>query len=122
MQNDSIITKIKVLAISIVIVVFVIIAYCLDKELAWGLEKVLSCILISIYAFFLPPTIKYITNWFKNLSVEEAFYEGFRIGYRGLFVLIIIDPFVGAMYYFNKKFIKNNNGGNNIVMVGWYLM
>lgn len=40
MQNDSVITKIKVLAISIVIVVFVIIAYCLDKELAWGLEKV----------------------------------------------------------------------------------
>lgn len=122
MKMDTLGTKMKVLCTSILLVSFVIVMYFLDKELEWGFEKIISCILISVYAFFLPPTIKYIINWFSTLSMEESFYAGFEIGYYGIIELILIDPFVGMMYYFNKRFTKNSNGGNNIIMVGWYLV
>lgn len=122
MKVDSLATKMKVAFISILLVILVVAMYFLDKELAWGFEKILSCIFISIYVFFLPPTVKYIINWFVTLSMEEAFYAGFEIGYYGIIGLILIDPFVGMMYYLNKRFTKNSNGGRNIIMVGWYLV
>lgn len=122
MKKDTLGTKMKVLCISILLVSFVIVMYVLDKELGWGFEKIISCILISVYVFFLTPTIKYIINWFSTLSAEESFYAGFDIGYFGIIELILIDPFVGMMYYLNKRFTKKSSGGNNIVMVGWYLV
>ena len=122
MENDSLITKIQILIGSIILVILVVGAFIIDKEVSWGLEKIISCIIVSIYAFFFIPMLKYIINWFKTLSIEEAFYAGYRIGYYGLIGLIIIDPIVGLMYYFNKRFKKNKNNGNNIIIVGWYLV
>lgn len=122
LSNDSIKTKIIILIISIIYVLFVIFLYFIDKELKWSNIKIISCIIFSIYAFFAPPMIKYICNWFKTLSMEESFYAGYKIGYYGIIGLILMDPIIGIMYYFNKKFIKNKNGnGRFIVMVGWYL-
>ena len=52
MKNDSLSTKIKVLIVSIILVAGVIIAFFIDKEQRWGIEKIISCVLLSIYAFF----------------------------------------------------------------------
>ena len=121
MKNDSLSTKIKVLIVSIILVVGVIIVYFIDKEQRWGIEKIISCVLLSIYAFFFLPMIKYIINWFKTASLEESVYVGYKIGYYGIVGLILIDPIVGVMYYLNKYFHKNNKNGNNIIMVGFYI-
>ena len=106
---------------SIILVVGVIILYFIDKEQRWGIEKIISCVLLSIYAFFFSPMIKYIINWFKTASLEESVYVGYKIGYYGIVGLILIDPIVGVMYYLNKYFHKNNRNGNNIIMVGFYI-
>ena len=121
MKNDSLSTKIKVLIVSIILVAGVIIVYFIDKEQSWGIEKIISCVLLSIYAFFFSPMIKYIINWFKTATLEESVYVGYKIGYYGIVVLILIDPIVGVMYYLNKYFHKNNRNGNNIIMVGFYI-
>lgn len=122
MKYDSFSTKIKVLVISILFVGVIIMAFFYDKELAWGLEKIVSCVILSIFSFFFPPMIKYIINWFKALSVEESFYAGYRIGYYGIIGLVLIDPVIGVMYYFNKRLKKNNVDGGNIILVGWYII
>ncbi len=121
MKNDSLSTKIKILIVSIILVAGVIIVYFIDKEQRWGIEKIISCVLLSIYAFFFSPMIKYIINWFKTASLEESVYVGYKIGYYGIVGLILIDPIVGVMYYLNKYFHRNNRNGNNIIMVGFYI-
>lgn len=122
MKNDSLSTKIKVLIVSIILVAVVIIVYFIDKKQRWGIEKIISCVLLSIYAFFFSPMIKYIINWLKTATLEESVYVGYKIGYYGIVWLILIDPIVGVMYYLNKYFHKNNRNGNNIIMVGFYIV
>ena len=120
MTNDSLFTKIKIFVLSILFTGVIILLYFLDKELEWNVLKIVSCVIVSVYAFFLAPTIKYIINWFKSLSAEEVYYAGFKIGYYGIALLILIDPVIGIMYFCNKKF--KHNGGNKIIIIGWYIM
>ena len=123
MGNDSIITKLKILIISTILLVGVILAFIMNKEFEWGFEKIISCILSSVYVFFLLPMIRYIMNWAKTLSLEEAVYAGYKVGYYGIFWLIILDPIIGIMYYFNKKLKKNKNSRwGNIIIVGCYIV
>lgn len=121
MKYDSIQTKIKILIISVLIVGLIIYICFVDKSLKWGIEKIISCIIISVYGFFIAPTIKYVINWFKTASIEESFYAGLKIGYYGIGLLVLLDPIIGIMYYFNKHFTKSS-GTRNIVMVGWYIV
>ena len=90
MKNDSIITKIKILTISILIAGTMLSLFILYDDRDWEFEKIFSLIFISLHSFFFPPTIKYIINWFKALSFEEGFYAGFRIGYYGIGFLVKI--------------------------------
>jgi len=123
MENDSIITKLKILIMSTIFLVGVIALFIAYKELEWGFVKIISCIIASIYVFFLLPMIKYIINWVKTLSVEEAVYSGYKVGYYGIGILIILNPIIGIMYYFNKKLKMNRNGRfGNIIIVGWYIV
>lgn len=122
MKNDSLITKLKVLIISAVLVTLIVYLYFMDKEEVWNIERIITCVVTSVFIFFFPPMIKYIINWFKTLSVEESVYAGYKLGYYGIGFLILIDPIVGIMYYFNKRFKKNINGGSNIIIVGFYIM
>ena len=107
MTNDKVFTKIKIFVLSILFTGVIILLYFLDKELEWNVFKIVSCVIVSVYAFFLVPTIKYIINCFK-------------IGYYGITLLILLDPVIGIMYYCNKKL--KHNGGNRIIIVGWYIM
>ena len=122
MKNDSLITKLKVLIISAVLVTLIVYLYFMDKEEVWDIERIITCVVTSVFIFFFPPMVKYIINWFKTLSVEESVYAGYKLGYYGIGFLILIDPIVGIMYYFNKRFKKNINGGSNIIIVGFYIM
>ena len=122
MKNDSLITKLKVLIISAVLVTLIVYLYFMDKEEVWNIERIITCVVTSVFTFFFPPMVKYTINWFKTLSVEESVYAGYKLGYYGIGLLILIDPIVGVMYYFNKRFKKSSNGGSNIIIVGFYIM
>lgn len=57
-------TKLYILLISIIIVVLIVILYFLDSSLEWGAEKIISCIIINIWCFFLIPALRqsYLMN------------------------------------------------------------
>lgn len=122
MKNDSLIKKLKVLIISALLVTLIVYLYFMDREEVWDIERIITCVVTSVFTFFFPPMVKYTINWFKTLSVEESVYAGYKLGYYGIGFLILIDPIVGIMYYFNKRFKKNINGGSNIIIVGFYIM
>ena len=122
MEYDSLITKIKVLIISILLTSVIILSYFIDQESSWEINKIISCIVSSIFTFFFSPMVKYIINWLKTVSLEEAVYAGYKIGYHGMGLLLVIDPVVGTMYYFNKRFKKKNNGNMKMIIVGWYIV
>lgn len=52
MKFDSIITKIRVLMISIIFILLVILIFFLDEERLWGFEKIMLCVVASIFTFF----------------------------------------------------------------------
>lgn len=107
---------------SLLITALVIVMFVTDNNMEWGTSKIVFCIISSFCGFFLAPMLKYIVNWFISLSMEEAVYTGYKIGYYGIALLIILDPLIGYMYYFDKKLTTPRGGGRNIVMVGWYIV
>ena len=122
MKDDSLMTKIMIFISSLLITALVIVMFVTDNNMEWGTSKIVFCIISSFWGFFLAPMLKYIVNWFISLSMEEAVYAGYKIGYYGIALLIILDPLIGYMYYFDKKLTTPRGGGRNIVMVGWYIV
>ena len=90
----------------------------------YGDSKRLCYVLLQASLHFFPPTVKYIINQFETLSLEETAYAGYKLGYYGIGILVLIDPVVDIKYYFNKFFKINNTGGSriNIIIVGWYIV
>lgn len=118
MERELLITKILVLLVSIILDLLIIVLFFMNKA-AWDSTKLVACIVVSFWAFFIVPTIKYILNWFASLSATEAFYAGFRIGYHGIGVLLVMAPVIGIMYYLDKKLTRKDN--SKMIMVGWYI-
>ncbi|MCR5705418.1 MAG: hypothetical protein K6G48_01255 [Acholeplasmatales bacterium] len=120
-KKDLIRTKIKILIISILFTIGVIGLFIINTSLKWGVEKVLLCMMTVAYVFFAPPMIRYMINWFKYATLEEAIALGYRIGYSGVGILIFLDPLIGLMYYFDVYFKKNRYSRYRVVLVGWYI-
>lgn len=101
-RKDSIRIKLNILMISILIVVFVVILFYLDESLNWGTEKIISCIAISIWSFFVIPALRqsYLTNRDKDLA--EWFKMGYHIGASGIWIPVLFSPLYGVKYYFLK--------------------
>ena len=66
MKNDSLITKLKVLIISAVLVTIIVYLYFMDKEEVWDIERIITYVVTSVFTFFFPPMVKYIVNWLKH--------------------------------------------------------
>ena len=49
--------KIITFALSLILVAVLIVLFFSDRSLEWGLKKILSCLVCSIWIFFLPPSV-----------------------------------------------------------------
>lgn len=98
---DGLKIKLLILFISVIIVGFCIILYFADTSLAWGLDKILSCVLVNFWLFFMVPSLRssYLRN--RNKSAAEWFRMGIAIGASRIFLPVLIAPFYGLTYYFN---------------------
>ena len=118
MRNDSFMTKIRVLIISLILTGICVGLYFIES-LEWQPTKLISCILISSWVFFIAPTAKYLANWFNSISDEETLSSGFKIGYLGIWLLFLIAPLVGIYYFFNRRLEQEN--AVDTILVGFYL-
>lgn len=101
--------KIITFVISIILVAFLILWFFLDTSLEWGFEKIFSCIVGSIWIFFLPPTGLYFAYKMKNSNLEYSVKLGFYIG-AGCFIGLLITPYYGVKSYFSNLISIRYNG------------
>ncbi len=102
MKLDNIKTKIIILIASVALNGVMMLLYFLDQSLEWNSLKIISCIIVNLYLFFIIPSMRLFIKKFNQMDFEESFKLGFRVGYSKAFWPIIIAPYYGIKYYFNK--------------------
>lgn len=98
--TDNLNRKIMIFILSVLICGIMILLYFLDTSLDWGTEKIISCILVNLWLFFIIPSLR--RSWLvnKDKGMEDWIIT---IGYyvvRGFCLPILLAPFFGVKYYF----------------------
>lgn len=98
-EKEYFILKIKILCLSILLTLIGIGLYFLDTSLNWGIEKIVSCIIINIWLFFMIPAFRgsYLSN--KEKSLREWFEMGFHFGISKICLPALFSPVYGIRYY-----------------------
>lgn len=99
LQEERLSKKLVFLLISILLCSSMILLYFLDTSLAWGVEKIISCFFVTLWIFFIPPSLR--RAWLLNQDKSMA--EWAMIGYyvvRGICFPILLAPYNGVRYYF----------------------
>ena len=100
-MHDKPKNRIMILIASSILTGVLILLFFLDNSLEWNSLKILSCIIVSLWFFFIAPTIRnsYLLN--KEKSLNEWFRMGLSFGASGIIFPILLSPFYGIKYYFN---------------------
>ena len=101
--------KIITFVLSLILVAVLIVLFFSDRSLEWGLKKILSCLVCSIWIFFLPPSVLYFAYKMKNSDLEFSVKLGFYIG-TGCFIGFLITPYYGVKSYFSDLNSIRYNG------------
>lgn len=99
---DSLKNKMFILFLSSVFVLVFILLYFLDDWLDWNFYKITSCMIVNLWCFFLIPALRNSYLYNERKSLEEWFKMGFSFGAGGMVLPILLAPFYGIKYYFNK--------------------
>lgn len=99
--------KIIVIVASLVLTAIVILLYFLDKSVAWNAHKIISCILVCFWSLMIIPAFRYDFLKLKEMSFEEGFRAGVRIGLHGVVLPLLIAPYFGIKYYYATSSRKN---------------
>lgn len=91
--------KIMILIVSILVTCLCVSLYFLDRSLNWNFEKIISCVIISTWVFFIPPTILHYAYKMRNSNMEYSARLGLSIGTQG-FLGFLIAPYIGLKTYF----------------------
>lgn len=102
MKTDNIKTKIIILIASIALNGVMTLLYFFDQSLEWNTLKITSCIVVNLYLFFIIPSLRLFIKKFNQMDAEGSMKLGFKIGYTKAFWPILIAPYYGIKYYFNK--------------------
>lgn len=100
-RNDNLKTKTLIFLASIALSGFIVLLYFLDNSLSWGLEKIISCIIVNIWMLFIFPSIRNSLLQNKGKSFQEWFVMGFKAGASGIVYSVLFAPYYGIKYYFN---------------------
>ena len=94
-------TKLYIFLASLLLTLVSILLFFLDNSLGWNVEKIVSCVVVNLWIFFVIPAIRnsYLVNEGKSLG--EWFKMGFHFGASGIAYPILFAPYYGVKYYFN---------------------
>lgn len=97
-----------VLPLSFILASLAILSSLLDPYFVPDLYRISSLIILTLWAFFITPTILFAINWIKetceNETPEQAFRSGARIGVffgiGGIVLLcLLVSPVVGTIWF-----------------------
>jgi len=100
-MNKQLKQKLFALLAGIILMLVGILLFFMDTSLEWNYLKILSCIIATIWLFFIPPTIMYYDYKSKNSSMQYNIRLGVLIG-SGCFLGILIAPIIGTKTYFSN--------------------
>lgn len=99
MKKDKLKTKIAIMTISLLLVLLVIGLYCLDTSMSWNGYKIGSCVIISLWLFFILPSLRGFYLEHKNEDMEYWCKTGSKFGISGLFLPLLLAPYYGILFY-----------------------
>ena len=94
--------KIFIFAASLLLVAIITLLYFLDDSLVWNGIKISSCIVVDWWALFVIPSFRYVYLKYKDMDVKTSIRIGLNIAINGIMLPIIIAPYYGTKYYFQK--------------------
>lgn len=100
---DSLRIKFIILLLSIILVGTSVFLFFIDQSLAWTTEKIISCVIVNVWSFFIIPALRNSYNLNRGKSYEEWFKMGFEFGASGIAIPLILAPYFGLAYYFTFK-------------------
>lgn len=84
--------------ISTILLAIVLSLYLINKE-PWSFYKRISCIILALWLFNIPPTVRYYYLNNKDKSIKEWFKVGLLYSTSELSLSILISPYFGIKYF-----------------------
>lgn len=97
-----------VLPLSCLLAGFAILSFLLDSAFVPDIYRISSLVIVTLWAFFITPTILFAVNWMKGIcekvTDEQAFRVGARIGvclgFDGIVILcFLLSPVIGTIWF-----------------------
>lgn len=93
--------KLIIFIVSLLLVAFITLMFFLDTSLEWNAIKILSCVVVDIWSFFVIASFRYIYLKYKNMTIQQSVAIALHIMIYGFFFPILLSPYYGLRYFFN---------------------
>ncbi len=100
---DTVRMKLIVLLLSTILVGISVSLFFIDRSLSWTAEKIVSCVIVNVWLFFMIPALRNSYNLNRGKSYEEWFKMGLAFGASGIAIPLLLAPYFGSVYYFTFK-------------------
>ena len=102
-MHDTVRIKLIVLLLSAILVGISVLLFFIDHSLSWTTEKIVSCVIVNVWLFFIIPALRNSYNLNRGKSYAEWFKMGMDFGASGIAIPILLAPYFGLVYYFTFK-------------------
>ena len=100
---DTVRMKLIVLLLSTILLGISVSLFFIDRSLSWTAEKIVSCVIVNVWLFFMIPALRNSYNLNRGKSYEEWFKMGLAFGASGIAIPLLLAPYFGSVYYFTFK-------------------
>ena len=102
-MHDRVRMKLIVLLLSTILIGISVFLFFIDQSLSWTTEKIISCVIVNVWLFFIIPALRNSYNLNRGKSYAEWFRMGLDFGASGIAIPLILAPYFGSVYYFTFK-------------------
>ena len=102
-MHDTVRIKLIILLLSAILTGISVFLFFIDKSLSWTTEKIISCVIVNLWLYFIIPALRNSYNLNRGKSYKEWFKMGFEFGASGIAIPLILAPYFGLVYYFTFK-------------------
>lgn len=102
-MHDTVKIKLLVLLLSTVLTGISVALFFIDRSLSWTTGKIVSCVIVNLWLFFIIPALRNSYNLNRGKSYEEWFKMGLAFGASGIAIPLLLAPYFGLIYYFTFK-------------------